>query len=80
MTIDPKIEKLARMWMLCDPNRGGYDPEEIIGQSCSGSTDGPTEFHDTPLTGKPRWHWFIPRAEASLAFFADNGLKLEDAA
>ncbi len=69
-------EMLARMWMACDPNRGGSDSEEIIGQRCTGGSGEQPVCEDTPLTGKPLWHWFIPRAEASLKYFEANGFKL----
>lgn len=55
MTIEPHIEMLARMWVACDPNRQHADPDELI------------TMHD-PKRTVPRWHWFIPRAEASAAF------------
>lgn len=77
MTREYQIEMLARMWMKCDPNRIESDPDEIIGQSCDGSPESGRAiltYHDTPLTGKPRWHWFIPRAEASLKFLQEAGL------
>lgn len=71
-----EIEMLARMWIACDPNRDSEDMDEPIGQSCTGGSDEETVCTDTPLTGKPRWHWFIPRAEASLEFFKANGFAL----
>lgn len=57
---------LARMWIECDPNRGGpgCEPDDIIDQPNS-------SYH-----GKPRWTWFGPRAEASLEFFTKHGYKL----
>ena len=58
--LDPRVEPLARMWVLCDPNRGGTDPDETI------------TMHN-PEREVPQWHWFIPRAEASLAFLKKNG-------
>ena len=73
------IETLARAWIDCDPNRAGnepgsgFHPDDIIGQSCSGSSGQPTVCVDTPLTGKPRWHWFIPRAEALERYLAERG-------
>jgi hypothetical protein len=63
-----KIEMLARMWIACDPNRNGTDPDEIIGQSESSS--------DTPLTGKPKWNWFLPRAEATEEFLREHGWRI----
>lgn len=74
--ISAEIETLARMWMLCDPNRSGSDPDEVMGQATIASSSQSVTYRDTPLTGKPRWHWFIPRAEASLAFLKANGLSL----
>ena len=59
-----KVEALARGWMVCDPNRGGSDPDEID-HNISGD-----------LKGKPRWHWFIPRAEAMEAHLLKCGWKL----
>ena len=62
-TVAPEIEMLARMWIECDPNRGGEPRFE--------------PYHDElDPGGEPRWHWFIPRAEASLAYFARNGFAL----
>ena len=69
-------EILARAWMMCDPNRGGIDPDAPIGQSCSGGTDQEPVCVDTSLTGKPNWHWFIPRAEALQKYLDDNGLEI----
>lgn len=67
------IEMLARMWMVCDPNRGGSDPDAVEPETvCSGGTGVPIVERANPLAGKPRWHWFIPRAEASLKFMEDN--------
>lgn len=62
---DPKVEMLARMWMECDPNRGGADPDEAAVIHIDGQ---PEE--------KPRWWWFIPRAQASLAYFEKSGFEL----
>lgn len=69
-------ELLARAWIECGPNRGGVDPDETIGQSCSGSSDGATICEDTPLTGKPKWHWFVPRAEALNSYLQERGFKI----
>ena len=69
-------EILAKAWMECDPNRGGIDPDELIGQSCSGGTDQETVCVDTPLTGKPNWHWFIPRAEALVSYLDKRGYEI----
>lgn len=72
------IEMLARMWMTCDPNRDPSTADQIIGRSCCSSVnDDEPVCVDTPLTGKPGWHWFIPRAEASLEWFEANGFTLE---
>lgn len=71
-----KLEMLAKAWIECDPNRSGCDPYAIIGQSCSSSSDGETVCVDTPLTGKPRWHWFVPRAEALESYLTQNGYEL----
>jgi hypothetical protein len=62
-TSDRITEVLARAWIVCDPNRGG-DPDAPIDHLGPGST----------LNGKPRWHWFLPRAEALRDFLSDNGL------
>lgn len=62
-TISPEIEALARMWLVCDPNRQGHDPDETI-------------VMQKPLRQVPHWHWFIPRAEASLQFLAERGMEL----
>lgn len=75
------IETLARMWMQCDPNRGGSDPDEIMPMEfCSGGvgdgTSAETETHKNPLGGEPRWKWFVPRAEATLDFLKKNGLQI----
>lgn len=58
------IEMLAKMWMQCDPNRMGDNPDDPI------AVEGGT------MNGQPKWKWFVARAEASLKFFDDNGLKL----
>lgn len=70
---NPVTELLARAWIQCDPNRNGINPDELIGQSCSSGIDMETVCEDTPLTGKPNWHWFIPRAEALVKHLSDNG-------
>lgn len=74
--IDQVTEILARAWIACDPNRGGIDPDAIIGQSCQGGTGQESICTDTPLTWKPEWHWFIPRAEALQRYLAENGLTI----
>lgn len=63
--VSPEVEMLARMWMQCDPNRGGSDPDELS----TLHVDGIPEDH-------PRWMWFIPRAEASIAHFEAGGYSL----
>ena len=70
--MDVRIEMLARMWMVCDPNRQPCDPDEIMEPSCD--SDGNEIITD--LTGKPRWHWFVPRAEASLEHIQALGYDL----
>jgi hypothetical protein len=59
---DPE-EVLARMWMMCDPNRQPAEPDEII------------TMHN-PEREVPHWHWFIPRAQASAKFLGQSGYKL----
>ena len=75
------IEALARAWIECDPNRGGTDPDKPIEGSGSGYSGEDGEFvtvsEDTPLTGKPNWHWFIPRAEATLNFLSEHGFEVQ---
>jgi hypothetical protein len=75
---DNLTEMLARMWMRCDPNRGGVDPDELIPATlCSGGAGfGDIIETPNPLGGKPQWHWFIPRAEASRKFFAEHGFEI----
>lgn len=69
-------EVLARAWIHCDPNRGGTDPDAIIGQSCSGGSDQETVSEDTSLTGQPEWKWFVPRAEALQDYLDKNGFEI----
>lgn len=59
-------ELLSRMWIECDPNRGGpgFEPDGIIEQEGSS------------YNGEPRWKWFEPRAEASLEYFKKYGYEL----
>ena len=74
---DAMTEMLARMWMTCDPNRGGIDPDEKLPMTvCSGGSDLPTIEHPNPLGGKPHWHWFIPRAEATKRFLKERGYQI----
>ena len=71
------IETFARMWMKCDPNRGGIDPDALQPDYYeSGSSDGPSERHANPQAGEPQWKWFVPRAQASLEFLRANGLRI----
>lgn len=58
-----QTEMLARMWIECDPNRGGVDAEETI-----------TMFE--PTREVPHWHWFIPRAEATVKYLEKHGYML----
>lgn len=81
--ISHEVEMLARMWIECDPNRmggepgSGFHPDDTIGPSYESSSGGKTRcLPNTPLTGKPRWHWFIPRAEATLAYLDKHGFTL----
>jgi hypothetical protein len=77
MQKDDVIEILARMWMQCDPNRSGSDPDEPMPMTySSGGSDGPTEEHPNPMGGQPRWKWFVPRAEAALAYLNKSGLEI----
>lgn len=62
--VSPEVEMLARMWIQCDPNRGDNADE-----SWPIWVDGKSEDH-------PRWKWFIPRAQASLGYFKENGFAL----
>lgn len=67
-----EIELLARMWITCDPNRMAYSADELAPLNIEGVD-----------TMHPRWMWFIPRAEASLAMFKKHGFaisKIEPAA
>ena len=64
--ISPEVEMLARMWIKCDPNRvDNADELQAL------YVDGVAEH--------PRWMWFIPRAEASIAFFKAQGFALSRA-
>ncbi len=53
-------EVLARMWVVCDPNRQPLDPDAV------GDMYG--QYAD-----KPNWHWFTERAKASIKFLEDQG-------
>lgn len=59
-----EAEMLARMWIECDPNRMPLDPDE------------PIDIEGGTMNGLPNWHWFMPRAQASIAFFEKHGYKL----
>lgn len=74
--ISPEIEMLARMWVVCDPNRDSSTLDDPIEPACSSGANGPTTVYNTPLTGKPRWHWFIPRAEATVDYLKANGFTI----
>jgi len=58
------IETFARMWIECDPNRD------------KSSADEPHEFADGVT--RPHWHWFIPRAKASIKYLQERGVVLTD--
>ncbi|MEP0323324.1 MULTISPECIES: hypothetical protein [Hyphomicrobiales] len=64
-------EVLARMWIECDPNRGG-EP----GSGCAPDDLSPLHNKDGVKEMKPRWHWFIPRAEATEKYLAERGFKI----
>lgn len=64
---DQITEILARAWIECDPNRGGANP------------DAPMHDMSGELEGKPRWHWFIPRAEALEKYLAERGWRIVSA-
>jgi hypothetical protein len=59
------LEVLSRLWIDCDPNRAGNPPG--------------SGFHpdDTDLSGKPRWEWFMPRAEFMIARLAEQGYEIK---
>lgn len=70
MAEDNLTELLARMWIECDPNRGdepgsGYHPDDLAPLH----VDGVEQM-------RPRWEWFVPRAEATLKYLAKHGLKI----
>ncbi len=66
-TPDRITEVLAKAWILCDPNRGGIDPDAP--DHGSGVMPAARNY-----VGKPRWHWFVPRAKALRDYLSDNGL------
>lgn len=64
------IETLSRMWIECDPNRGG-------GIDSGGSPDDRITLHeDGKVRQAKRWEWFTPRAEATLTFLDEHGLQI----
>jgi hypothetical protein len=65
-TRDRITEVLAKAWLVCDPNRGCVDPDAVD----PGLGMGPGNSYE----GKPRWHWFIDRAEAMRDYLSENGL------
>ncbi len=77
-----KDEVLCRAWIECDPNRAGnepgsgFHPDDTIGPLYKSSSDGGGVEVITPLTGKPVWHWFKPRAEALEEFIGRHGFKI----
>jgi hypothetical protein len=75
---DSITEMLARMWMACDPNRGGIDPDELLPMAIetASTAGGPVDSRPNPLGGMPHWHWFIPRAEATRKFLDKHGYAL----
>jgi hypothetical protein len=67
---DKVTEIIARSWIECDPNRGPYTKGE-------GHPDDPiNDLPGSALQGKPRWHWFIPRAEAQIEYLKERGIDL----
>lgn len=62
MSEDKVIEILSRMWIECDPNRMPCDPDKTM------------DHMSGDLKGAPLWHWFKPRAEATIAYLAKHGL------
>jgi hypothetical protein len=59
---DRIVEILARGWIECDPNREGGTADQTI-----------TDLPGGELQGRPRWQWFIPRAEAMRDWLNDHG-------
>ena len=58
-------ELLARAWIVCDPNRVGVDPDAIEqGEHMSPGAE---------TIGKPKWNWYLPRAEAMRDFLSEHG-------
>lgn len=65
-TPDRITEVLAKAWLVCDPNRNCDDPEApdlALGMRPGNEYD-----------GKPRWHWFVARAEAMRDYLSEHGL------
>lgn len=63
-------ELLARMWIECDPNRGGAEP---------GSGFHPDDIMinaNGDLKDQPRWKWFTPRADATIEFLKKHGFEI----
>jgi len=67
-TSDRIVEVLARAWIECDPNR------KASGMSADDIEDGQFMGKGSDYIGKPKWHWFIPRAKALRDYLNDNGL------
>lgn len=67
-----KHELLCRAWIACDPNRGGCDPDELLGPRA----DSLGNVWETELTGEPYWKWFGPRATALEEYLANHGWKI----
>jgi hypothetical protein len=75
-----KLEVLCRAWIECDPNRH-VDPDEIMGgwkdeeiKDAAGNVIGAVASGVGPdLAGKPRWHWFLPRAVALEEYLERHG-------
>ena len=65
-TPDRITEVVAKAWLVCDPNRNCSDPDAAD----TGMGLEPGNEH----AGKPRWHWFVPRAEALREYLHENGL------
>jgi hypothetical protein len=62
---DRITEILAKAWIVCDPNRGGDPDAPDPGLGMAPGND---------YVGKPRWHWFVARAEALRDYLSENGL------
>jgi hypothetical protein len=57
------VETFARMWIECDPNRGGpgLGPDDLQIMTINGKAE-----------MRPRWEWFIPRAKASIKYLKER--------